>query len=98
MLSVAPAKLNNKHFKRLTCLCQALEQCYNSITAIFMKGWKAMKIDIFAHICPKKFIDYFSKHVMNIEKLIGVDKLAISPPLWDIDKRLEIMDRYEDYV
>ena len=57
-----------------------------------------MKIDVFAHICPKEFIDYFSKHVMNVEKLMGLDKGAVIRPLWDIDKRLEIMDKYEDYV
>ena len=57
-----------------------------------------MKIDIYSHICPKEFIDYFSKHVMDLEKLTGVDKLAVTRPLWDIDKRLEIMENYEDYV
>ena len=57
-----------------------------------------MKIDVFAHVCPKRFIDYFSEHVMNWEKLVGVDKLAVSPPMWDIDMRLRIMDRYEGYV
>ena len=57
-----------------------------------------MKIDVFAHFCPKRFIDYFSKHVIDCEKLIGEDKAAVSPKLWDIDRRLGIMDKYEDYV
>ncbi len=53
-----------------------------------------MKIDIFAHIFPKKFMDYCAKHVVNWEKI----KPEGWPALWDVDKRLEIMDRYEDYV
>lgn len=57
-----------------------------------------MKIDIFAHICPKRFIDYFSRHVINIDKLLGLDKSAVVRPLWDIDKRLDVMSRYEDYA
>jgi len=61
-----------------------------------------MKIDVFAHVCPKRFIDYFSKHVIDFEKLMGKEQGAILHPLWDtlwdIDKRLRIMDKYEDYV
>ena len=57
-----------------------------------------MKIDIYAHICPKKFIDYFSEHVVSSEKLKETDWPAGWPMLWDIDKRLAIMDKYEDYT
>lgn len=56
-----------------------------------------MKIDIYTHICPKKFIDHFSKR-FDVGKLMGLDRSAVVRPLWDIDKRLEIMDNYEDYV
>ncbi len=57
-----------------------------------------MKIDIYTHICPKPFIDYFSKHIIDSGKLMGLDKGAVVRPLWDMDKRLEVMDNYEDYV
>ena len=57
-----------------------------------------MKIDIYAHICPKEFIDYFSKHVVSPEKLKETDWPAGWSPLWDVDKRLAVMDKYEDYV
>ncbi len=59
---------------------------FKSFQAILNRGGlEVMKIDIYTHICPKPFIDYFSEHVMNWEKLVGVDKLAVSPPMWDID-------------
>ncbi len=57
-----------------------------------------MKIDAYAHFCPKEFIDAFSKRVVNCERFVGGEQRAVSPMVWDIDKRLEIMDRYEDYV
>ena len=57
-----------------------------------------MKIDVFAHVCPKKFIDYFASHGVSWEKLAETDWPAGFPMLWDIDKRLAIMDKYEDYV
>ena len=57
-----------------------------------------MKIDIYAHICSKEFIDYFSEKVISPEKLERTDWPAGWPPLWDIDKRLAIMEKYEDYV
>ena len=57
-----------------------------------------MKIDIFAHICPKSFIDHFSKYIANTEKLKDVDWPAGWPMLWDIEKRLAIIEKYEDYV
>ena len=57
-----------------------------------------MKIDIYAHICPKKFIDYFSKQVVSPGKLKKTDWPAGWPMLWDVDMRLTTMDKYEDYV
>ncbi len=54
-----------------------------------------MKIDVFAHVCPKKFIEYFSSHVVSWEKLAETDWPAGFPMLWDIDIRLEIMDMFE---
>jgi len=57
-----------------------------------------VKIDIFAHICPKSFIDHFSRYVANPENLKGVDWPAGWPMLWDVDKRLATIEKYEDYV
>ena len=71
------------------------------------------KIDVYAHICPKKFLDAFSKRVADWEKIVSqvmethqqfaipplwADLGATLPMLWDIDNRLKIMDRHEDYV
>jgi len=85
-----------------------------------------MKIDMYAHICPKKFMDAFSKRVTVWGKITRADREVLGtfstrrgvkgaeqrsaplpfwadqgtaqPMLWDIDSRLEIMDKYEDYV
>ncbi|MFC2014169.1 amidohydrolase family protein [Chloroflexota bacterium] len=57
-----------------------------------------MKIDMYAHFCPKKFIDYFSKHIVSWEKLPKGFQTVAMPMMWDVDRRLEVMDRYEDYV
>ena len=57
-----------------------------------------MKIDVFAHICPPKFIDAFNKQGGNWEKAGHTAALIGGPALWDLEKRLEVMDRYEDYV
>ncbi|MFC2047183.1 amidohydrolase family protein [Chloroflexota bacterium] len=56
------------------------------------------KIDIFAHILPEKFLDYCSKYVENWGKIEQTGWITGWPALCNIDKRLEIMDRYEDYV
>ena len=58
-----------------------------------------MKIDIFSHICPKKFIDVFDKLPVSWET-VGrtTTRLFGGRALWDVEKRLEIMERYEDYV
>ena len=57
-----------------------------------------MKIDIFAHICTPRFIDAFTKKGVKWEKISGTGVPTGGPALWDMDKRLEVMDRYEDYV
>ncbi len=57
-----------------------------------------MKIDAYAHICPKEFIDAFSQRVVSSGKFGGGDQRSLSPMVWDIDMRLEIMDRFEDYA
>jgi len=57
-----------------------------------------MKIDVFAHICPQKFIDTFAKQAVSWEKVAKTSPILGGPALWDIDIRLRVMDRYEDYV
>ena len=58
-----------------------------------------MKIDLFAHICPKHFMDAFAKTRRGLrwEDVTGDARIQGGPVLWDVEKRLEIMDRYEDY-
>lgn len=58
-----------------------------------------MKIDCFAHICPQKFIDAFNKKGGNWEIAGGKAAVQVAgPALWDIDKRLKVMGRHEDYM
>ncbi len=59
------------------------------------------KIDAYAHIIPQKFLDYCAKHVANWDKLQQTGWLgwvSYCPALWDIDTRLRIMNKYDDYV
>lgn len=57
-----------------------------------------MKIDIFAHITPQKFIDAFAKREVSWEQIAGTAVPTGGPVLWDVNKRLEVMARYEAYV
>ncbi|MFC1903012.1 amidohydrolase family protein [Chloroflexota bacterium] len=57
-----------------------------------------MKIDAYPHFCPKEFIDAFSKRVVSSNKFGGGDQRSLNPMVWDVNLRLEIMDRYEDYA
>ena len=57
-----------------------------------------MKIDAYAHICPRKFIDAFARRAVDWETVARTSPIMGGPALWDVDKRLEVMDRYEDYV
>ena len=57
-----------------------------------------MKIDVYAHICPRKFIDAFAKQATGWETVARTSPAMGGEALWDIDKRLEVMDRYEDYA
>ena len=60
-----------------------------------------MKIDMFAHVIPQKYIDSFEK---NNERRISFTKISGDalklgyPVLTDPDKRLEVMARYEGYA
>ena len=58
------------------------------------------KIDLFAHICPPKFIDAFAKMGWGIswDKIAGDAPKTGGQALQDINERLQVMDRYEDYV
>ena len=56
-----------------------------------------MKIDLFAHVCPQKFIDAFAKTKRGLrwEDVTGDARIQGGPVLWDMEKRLAIMDRYD---
>ena len=57
-----------------------------------------MKIDIYSHITPQKFIDTFSKKFYDWEKAIGHAAEYGRPTLNDVEARLRLMDTYDDYV
>ncbi len=49
-----------------------------------------MKIDMYTHIFPKKYWDVIKKHIPpNLEQITT---------LWDLEQRLRVMDKYDDYV
>jgi predicted TIM-barrel fold metal-dependent hydrolase len=58
-----------------------------------------MKIDMFAHICPKKFIDTLDKQGPITWEMISRTSRAVGGPgLWDVEARLRTMEKYEGYV
>lgn len=57
-----------------------------------------MKIDMFAHICPQKFIDAFDKQKISWETVGLTAGANGGPALSDVESRLKIMDRYDDYT
>lgn len=57
-----------------------------------------MKIDMYAHITPQKFIDAFDKRPVSWKIVARTTPAFGGASLYDLNKRLEIMDRYEDYV
>jgi predicted TIM-barrel fold metal-dependent hydrolase len=58
-----------------------------------------MKIDMFAHICPKRFIDRLdNKGPVTWDMLSRTSRQVGGPTLWDVEKRVQIMDKYEGYV
>jgi predicted TIM-barrel fold metal-dependent hydrolase len=57
------------------------------------------KIDMFAHICPQEFIDALTKiGGISYDKISGGANKFAGRVLWDVKNRLEIMDKYDDYV
>jgi len=57
-----------------------------------------MKIDIFTHIIPLNYKDALLKKAMSQTDQGGhreVDKIEALPPLFDLDARFRIMDKYE---
>lgn len=60
-----------------------------------------MKIDMFAHACPQKFVDSFVKNNergISHSKLRGDADIMGGPVLFDVKRRLEVMERFEDYA
>src|SRR3974390_3078076 len=53
-----------------------------------------LKIDAFAHVAPKKFRERLRK--ANPDKCAYM--VDTVPPLYDLDERFRIMDRYENLV
>jgi uncharacterized protein len=57
------------------------------------------KIDMYAHICPREFIDALTKiGGISYDKISGGANKFAGSILWDVKNRLEIMDKYEDYA
>lgn len=58
------------------------------------------KIDIFAHCSPKKFIDAVAKvgKVATWTSISGDAPMVGGDALWNIDKRLEVMEHFDDYM
>ncbi len=59
-----------------------------------------MKIDLFAHVCPQRFMDAFARTERGLswDDISGDARIQGGAALWDVEKRLEVMSRYEDYV
>jgi len=57
-----------------------------------------MKIDAFAHICPQEFQDAFANTGRGLTWNQTCGTRMGGTALWDVKKRLEIMERYEDYA
>lgn len=56
-----------------------------------------LKIDIFPHILPPKYLDALDKNISeSSNNLRNFHK--VRPAIYDIEARLRIMDRYENYV
>jgi uncharacterized protein len=56
------------------------------------------KIDLFAHCSPQKFMNALAKlGKTSIRSEAGDPSVVGGPALWDINKRLEIIEGFEDY-
>ena len=53
-----------------------------------------MKIDVFTHIMPPKYLSMYRKKAPAIERQIEV----VTPPVVDLDIRLRLMNRYPDVL
>ena len=56
-----------------------------------MKPPYELKIDAYAHIIPPKYGEYFRK----LDPKLYEQQVTYSPPLYDLEKRFRIMDKYE---
>jgi aminocarboxymuconate-semialdehyde decarboxylase len=60
-----------------------------------------MKIDMFSHVIPQEYIDSFEKNNerrISFSRVSGDAQLLGRPVLSNPEKRLEVMERYEDYA
>ena len=53
-----------------------------------------MKIDVFSHILPKKYLDSLKKKTKSLDAFREIKNLAVT----DIELRLKVMDRYPDVM
>ncbi|MFC1942695.1 amidohydrolase family protein [Chloroflexota bacterium] len=58
-----------------------------------MKPYSFM-IDAYSHITPQKYLDALTK----ASPMLTADKVTTTPPLFDLDYRFRIMDKYEGLV
>ena len=56
-----------------------------------MKPPYQLKIDAYAHIVPEKYRQAFYKVAPKIHD----EQILFCPPLYDLDRRFRIMDKYE---
>jgi len=63
-----------------------------------MKRTYALKIDAFSHITPKKYLDALEKLSPRVPSQIILPTRPVSPPLYDLEHRFRIMDRYDGLV
>jgi len=55
-----------------------------------------MKIDVFCHIMPPKFIEVLRQKVPSASR--EIDRIIARPTMYDLDARFRLMDKYGDLV
>jgi len=63
-----------------------------------MKQSYSLKIDAFSHIAPKKYLEALDKLSPRVAGQIIVPTRPVAPPLFDLEQRFRIMDKYDGLV
>lgn len=58
----------------------------------------SLKIDAFSHITPKKYLDALDKLSPRVAGQSIVPTRPVAPPLYDLEQRFRIMDKYDGLV